>query len=102
MEDYAIATYVDLGFWWWMATSVTVMAWAPEGALVARFGSFGEKFVRWGALAVDVLGIAVDIEEWKYPQPVDATYPVIFYDPLHIGRAPRQLHFTAPTGRQRR
>jgi hypothetical protein len=101
MEDYAIATYVDLGFWWWMAAGTTMTAAGAE------FGVFSLPLAasRWigGAAFVadvaDMISSSVDIP-WLPNGPVDYTYPVVYHDTLHIGKGPLRLHFTPPKGKR--
>jgi hypothetical protein len=99
MEDYQIATYVDLGFWWWMAAGVTVVALAPEATLAGLGIKAVAPWVGRAALVVDVVGLVKDSLRLDIlPGPTDATYPTVYYEPLHIGRSSWQLHFTAPEG----
>ncbi len=102
MEDYQIATYVDLNGAWWVAAGLTFAAGGVELGLVAVPVTVA-RILGVGALAVDVAGLAEDagidiLPRIKFGGPVDNTYPTVYYDSLHIGKAAWQLHLSAPKG----
>ena len=101
MYDYQFGTYVDLNGWWLAAAGVTVAAWFPGGLAAVGASAGLIKAVQWGSLAVDATGLVADAGRLDWlPGPVDATYPVVYYDPSRIGRAPWQLHVQPPGGAQ--
>jgi hypothetical protein len=100
MEDYQIATYVDLNGAWWAITASTVVLAGAEVGLIAIPLWLSRPIVVFSLAANlgDMVNDAVDMP--IVPNgPIDGIYPTVYYDPLHIGRAPWQLHIRRPRGR---
>jgi hypothetical protein len=100
MEDYQIATYVDLNGAWWAITASTVVLAGAEVGLIAIPLWLSRGLAGAGLVAdlADMVNDTVDIS-WLPNGPIDRTYPTIYYDLLHVGRAPWQLHFSTPRGK---
>jgi hypothetical protein len=99
MEDYAISSYVDLNAWWIGAAGITIAAGGVTFGLIPVSSGTAAAVSNIAAIAdgVTLLESAFDMFGFMdFSGPIDKVYPVVYYDPLHIGKAPWQLHLSSP------
>jgi hypothetical protein len=101
IRNYQIATYLDLNGTWLLMAGVTIASWpiSSSSVLAGTAAATVARVIAGAAVTFDALSLAADVTGSNFlAGPMDASYPVVYYDPLGIGRAPSQLHIANPRG----